>query len=69
LLLTLSQVQHSELEKVYNVISDKDVADALFKDQKLKGVMLYLNLIDTVKEVTYYIIVFIIYSCKELLID
>jgi len=41
LLLTLFQVQHLESEKVDNIVSDRDLADALFKeDQKLKGVIL-----------------------------
>jgi len=41
LLLTLFQVQHLEPEKVDNIVSERDLADALFKeDQKLKGVIL-----------------------------
>lgn len=40
LLLTLFQVQHLEPEEVNNIVSERDLADALFKeDQKLKGVI------------------------------
>ncbi|XP_050541479.1 nuclear pore complex protein Nup107 [Daktulosphaira vitifoliae] len=39
LLLTLFQVQHLESEKVDKIISDRELSDALFKeDQKLKGI-------------------------------
>ncbi|CAI6351545.1 unnamed protein product [Macrosiphum euphorbiae] len=39
LLLTLFQVQHLEPEKVDKIVSERDLADALFKeDQKLKGI-------------------------------
>lgn len=51
LLLTLFQVQHLESEKVDNIVSDRDLADALFKeDQKLKGVIL-ICVIDNKKNI------------------
>jgi len=44
LLLTLFQIQHLEPEKVDNIISERDLADALFmEDQKIKGVIYALN--------------------------
>lgn len=48
MLLTLFQVQHLEPEKVDKIISDRDLSDALFKeDQKLKGVMqIWINIVN-----------------------
>jgi len=56
LLLTLFQVQHLESEKVDNIVSDRDLSDALFKeDQKLKGVIFIC--VGNIKKNVYHMLV------------